>query len=204
MVNHSYKKVIYEQIAVDNAVLSKFASPLAFIFQELCIFEINNYVMRTKELRIFVYEYTTVWDLPDADQQLVLAARDAAQKAFAPYSGFFVGAALLLENGIIISGNNQENAAFPTGMCAERVALFYAHANHPEVAVKALAVTASNKNGIVNGPVAPCGSCRQALIESEVRFKAPIRIILDGKKKIQVFDDIGQLLPFAFKPESLD
>lgn len=160
--------------------------------------------MRTKELRIFVYEYSSVWDLPEADQQLVLAAREAAQGAFAPYSGFFVGAALRLSDGKIIIGNNQENAAFPTGLCAERVALFYAHASNPDKAVKALAVTAANKNGLIEGPVSPCGSCRQALIESEVRYGEPIRIILDGKKKIQVFEDVGTLLPFAFKPESLD
>ena len=160
--------------------------------------------MRTKELRIFVYEYDTLVDLPKADQQLLLEAREASAHAFAPYSGFFVGAAVRLASGNIIRGNNQENAAFPTGLCAERVALFYAHASHPEIAVKALAVTASNKNGLVEGPVAPCGSCRQALIESEVRFKTPIRIILDGKRKIQVFENVGNLLPFAFKPESLD
>ncbi|HZH72806.1 MAG TPA: cytidine deaminase [Mariniphaga sp.] len=160
--------------------------------------------MRTKELRIFVYEYDTVADLPKADQQLLLDAREASQHAFAPYSGFYVGAAVMLSNGLIIKGNNQENAAFPTGLCAERVALFYAHAGYPDVAVKALAVTASNTNGLVDGPVAPCGSCRQALIESEVRFKTPIRVILDGKRKIQVFENVGNLLPFAFKPESLD
>jgi cytidine deaminase len=160
--------------------------------------------MRTKELRIIVYEYDTLWDLPETDQQLVLAAREAAQNAFAPYSGFFVGAALRLADGTIIRGNNQENAAFPSGLCAERVALFYAHANYPGSAVKALAVTASNKNGIIEGPVSPCGACRQVMIESEVRFNQPIRIILDGRKKIQVFEDIGSLLPFAFKPESLD
>ncbi len=160
--------------------------------------------MRTKELRIFVYEYNSVWDLPEADQLLIHKAREASKKAFAPYSGFYVGAAVKLEDGTIICGNNQENAAFPTGLCAERVALFYAHATFPDIAVKAMAVTAVNKNGIVDGPVAPCGSCRQALIESEVRFKLPIRIILDGKKKIQVFENTGNLLPFAFKPESLD
>lgn len=160
--------------------------------------------MRTKELRIFVYEYNSVVDLPEPDQELVYAAREAAQHAFAPYSGFFVGAALRLANDTIVSGNNQENAAFPTGLCAERVALFYAHASHPDLAVKSLAVTASNRGGLVDGPVAPCGSCRQALVESEVRFKTPIRIILDGKQKIQVFENIGHLLPFAFKPESLD
>lgn len=160
--------------------------------------------MRTKELRIFVYEYNTVWDLPEADQQLVMAAREAAKDAYAPYSGFSVGAALRLADGKIVSGNNQENAAFPTGLCAERVALFYAHATYPGLSVKAIAVTASNKSGLVDGPVSPCGSCRQALIESEVRYGEPIRIILDGKKKIQVFEDTGNLLPFAFKPESLD
>lgn len=160
--------------------------------------------MRTKELRIFVYEYTSLPDLPEADQKLILAAREAAKRAYAPYSKFYVGAALLLNNGEIVSGNNQENAAFPTGLCAERVALFSAHANFPETAVKTLAVTAYNSNGLVEGPVKPCGSCRQAMVETEVRFKQPMRIILDGKKKIQVFEGVDNLLPFAFKPESLD
>jgi cytidine deaminase len=160
--------------------------------------------MRTKELRIFVYEYTSLPDLPKADQKLILAAREAAKRAYAPYSKFYVGAALLLNNGEIVSGNNQENAAFPTGLCAERVALFSAHANFPETAVKTLAVTAYNSNGLVEGPVKPCGSCRQAMVETEVRFKQPMRIILDGKKKIQVFEGVDNLLPFAFKPESLD
>jgi cytidine deaminase len=160
--------------------------------------------MRTKELRILVYEYDSIWDLPEADQQLVFTAREAAKDAFAPYSGFFVGAALLLKNGKVITGNNQENAAFPISLCAERVALFYAHAIHPGIAVKAIAVTATNANGLINEPVKPCGSCRQALVESEVRFKSPVRIILDGNKKVQVFEGIDNLLPFAFKPESLD
>jgi cytidine deaminase len=160
--------------------------------------------MRTKELRIFVYEYNTVWDLPEADQQLVFTAREAAKNAYAPYSGFSVGAALLLSNGKVITGNNQENAAYPTSLCAERVALFYAHATFPGVAVKAIAVTASTANGLINDPVKPCGSCRQALVETEVRFKSPVRIILDGNKKVQVFEGIDNLLPFAFKPESLD
>jgi cytidine deaminase len=160
--------------------------------------------MRTKELRIFVYEYQTVWELPAADQKLVLAAREAAKHAYAPYSGFHVGAALLLANGEIVTGNNQENAAYPVGLCAERVALFHAHSNYPAEAVKVLAVTAFNKHGIINEPVKPCGSCRQALVETEVRYKEPMRIILDGNDKVQVFEGIGNLLPFAFRPESLD
>jgi cytidine deaminase len=160
--------------------------------------------MRTKEVRIFVYEYYGVSELPEEDQELVNAAREAAKSAYAPYSGFWVGAALKLNNGTIIKGNNQENAAFPTGLCAERVALFYANATYPDASVKTIAVTAATKEGIVDGPVRPCGSCRQALAEAEVRFNQPIKVILDGKEKIQVFEGVDSLLPFAFKPESLD
>ncbi|SHF74009.1 cytidine deaminase [Mariniphaga anaerophila] len=160
--------------------------------------------MRTKELRIFVYEYSSVSELPEADQKLVLAAREASDRAYAPYSRFNVGAALLLENGEVVTGNNQENAAFPSGLCAERVALFYAQATFPDVAVKAIAVTAYGDRGLVDDSVKPCGSCRQSMVETEIRQKHSIRIILDGKKKIQIFDGIDNLLPFAFKPESLD
>jgi cytidine deaminase len=160
--------------------------------------------MRTKELRILVYEYETIQELPGDDQELVLAAREAARNAYAPYSKFHVGAAVLLENGKIITGSNQENSAFTDGLCAERVALFYANANFSDVAVKAIAITAENINGLVAEPVKPCGSCRQVMVETESRFKKSIRIILDGKKSIQVFDGIQNLLPFAFKPDSLD
>ncbi len=160
--------------------------------------------MQTNELRILVFEYDKPEDLPEADQRLILAAREASKNAYAPYSRFHVGAAIALANDEIITGNNQENAASPIGLCAERVALFYANANNPEIAVRAIAVTASGSNGLVEQPVRPCGSCRQALMETEVRFRQPIRIILDGKQKIQVFEGVESLLPFAFKPESLD
>jgi cytidine deaminase len=160
--------------------------------------------MQTKTLRIFVYEYNAVEELPGEDQQLVFAAREAAGKAYAPYSAFYVGAGLLLANNEIFRGNNQENASFPNGLCAERVALFYANATYPDVPVKAVAVTAANSRGLIDGPVMPCGSCRQALFEAQHRFGKSIRIILDGKKKIQVFEGIENLLPFAFRPESLD
>ena len=158
--------------------------------------------MRTRELKIFVYEYASIQDLPEADRQLVISARRVAQSAYAPYSRFQVGAALLLANGEIICGNNQENAAFTTGLCAERVALFYAHARYPDVAVKTLAITALKNHDLVKEPVKPCGSCRQAMIESEFRFEHPIRIILDGKNQIEVFEGIKNLLPYAFKPGS--
>lgn len=160
--------------------------------------------MKTKEFRIFVYEYNTVEELPNEDQELIFAAREIAKMAYAPYSKFRVGAALKLENNEIIRGNNQENAAFSTGICAERVALYYANAAYPHTEVKAMAVTAFKNNGPIKFPVKPCGSCRQALCETEVRFGKPIRIVLVGEQKIQVFEGIRNLLPFAFKPESLD
>jgi cytidine deaminase len=160
--------------------------------------------MRKNELRIIHLEFDDLTELDVADQELVLAARQASKNAYAPYSNFYVGAALQLENGEVVTGNNQENSAFTSGLCAERVALFHANANFPDIAVKTLAVTAENNAGLVPDPVKPCGSCRQAIVEAEVRFQKPVRIILDGKNKIQVFEGIDNLLPYAFKPDSLD
>ena len=160
--------------------------------------------MRIKELKILVQEFDRSEELPDSDQKLLEAARKASENAYAPYSHFNVGAAVLLENGEIIAGNNQENADFTDGLCAERVALFYAHATYPGEGVKAIAVTAKNKNGFLAEPAQPCGSCRQVLVETEFRFKNPIRIILDGKNSIQVLNGAESLLPLAFKPVALD
>ena len=160
--------------------------------------------MRTKELLIFVKEYDAVVELPDSDRDLILAAREASVNAYAPYSNFHVGAALLLENGKVITGNNQENADYTDGICAERVAMFYASSNFPDVPIVAMAVTAKNSKGIYVDFAKPCGSCRQAFIEYEARFKNKIRLILDGNKKIHVFEGADNLLPFAFKPDSLD
>ena len=160
--------------------------------------------MLTKEIRIIVYEYSTIYELPEDDQKLVLLARKAASKAYAPYSNFLVGCSLQLNNKEIISANNQENIAFPSGQCAERVAIFYANANYPDIPVQAIAVSAANRKGIVEIPVKPCGACRQAIAEVESRYKQPVRIILDGSKKIQVFGGVENLLPFTFKPELPD
>ena len=160
--------------------------------------------MRKKGLKIFVYEYDNVLELPEADKQLVLAARAASEHAYAPYSKFYVGAAVLLENGEVVKGNNQENVDFTDGLCAERVALFYANANFPDVKVEAIAVTAKNRDGLVKDPAMPCGSCRQAFIETQTRYNHPIRLILDGAKKIMVVENAEYLLPFAFKPASQD
>ncbi len=160
--------------------------------------------MRRKELRIMVCEYDAVVELPEADQKLVLAAREVCKNAYAPYSKFYVGAALLLENGEIITGSNQENADFTDGLCAERVAMFFANSTYPDVAVKAIAITAKNSNGLVEFPAQPCGSCRQVMVETESRYKKHMRIILDGRKYIQVLDGADNLLPLAFKPGALE
>lgn len=159
--------------------------------------------MHRKVYQIFTEEYEKLSDLSPDDQQLILKARESSENAYAPYSKFCVGAAVMLENGEIIKGNNQENADFTDGLCAERVALFYAHAIFPDVAVEALAVTAKNQNGLIPGPAQPCGSCRQVLVESESRFNHPIRLILDGAEKIMVLNGADNLLPFAFKPDQL-
>lgn len=159
--------------------------------------------MRKKVLQIFVYEYDTVLELPESDRELIFAAREASKNAYAPYSNFHVGAALRLENGLLIKGNNQENADFTDGLCAERVALFYANANYPNLKVEAMAVTAKNIDGLVKEPAQPCGSCRQAIVEAETRFNHPIRLIMDGAKKIMIVENAESLLPFAFKPDAL-
>lgn len=159
-------------------------------------------LMNVKEIKIRVSEYDDITDLGEVFKNLLTKAREVAKKAYAPYSGFYVGAAVLLENGRVVTGNNQENAAYPSGLCAERVALFYANANYPKQKVLAIAVTATNKTGTIYETVSPCGSCRQVLLETEVRFENQITIILDGNK-IQVLEGIDNLLPLGFRPNSL-
>jgi len=159
--------------------------------------------MQTKDFRIVVNEYNSINELPEADTKLVYAAREASKNAYSPYSKFNVGAAVLLQNGEIISGNNQENSVYPNGLCAERVALFYANSKFPDSKVLAIAVSAENFNGIVTEPISPCGSCRQALMETEVRFQQKIRVILDSQQKILVFVGVDNLLPFAFNLHKL-
>lgn len=159
--------------------------------------------MKTTEIRIVVHEFENIDELPEEDRNLLFEARRITRMAYAPYSGFFVGAAVLLEKGLIVTGNNQENSAYPSGLCAERVALFYANANYPESEVKAIAISAAKNGVLVNDPVKPCGSCRQALAETEVRFKTPIRIILDGQDSILVLNGVESLLPLSFSKKDL-
>jgi cytidine deaminase len=145
----------------------------------------------------------TFGELPEIFQQLILKAQEQTQKAYAPYSNFAVGAAVLLENGEVFAGSNQENAAYPSGLCAERVALFYANAQYPEVPVKALAVAAKANGDFAATPVSPCGACRQVMLETETRFAQPITLLLHGKEQTYVFDSVTTLLPLSFTETNL-
>lgn len=159
--------------------------------------------MKRKEITISYLEYNNVYELDVDDQTLVHAAIEAAQQAYAPYSEFNVGAALLLKNGQIVKGSNQENAAYPSGLCAERVALFWAGANYPNEAIQSMAVVAMNKGQMVDEVTAPCGACRQVISESQHRAGASFSIILAGKNKIVKLLDGNDLLPLSFGPSDL-
>ena len=138
-------------------------------------------------------------ELTAEEQHLLSLAIEATSRSYAPYSYFHVGAAVRLENGEEVIGSNQENAAYPSGLCAERTALFAAGTLHPDVPVTMLAIAARGTDGeLLNEPCSPCGSCRQVIIESEKRAGRPIRILLYGRRCVYVIDGIGQLMPLMF------
>jgi cytidine deaminase len=159
--------------------------------------------MKHRAYTVRLMEYDGPDELPEEQQKLVQSAMEAARSAYAPYSGYYVGAAVLLNNGKTIAGNNQENAAYPSGLCAERVAIFYAGAHYPDVPVKSIAIAAIREGSFQEEPVAPCGGCRQVLYEKETQGKVPMEVILYGSKKIQVIKQVADLLPLPFKLESL-
>lgn len=136
-------------------------------------------------------------ELPDELKELARLSLLAARNAYAPYSKFQVGAAVWLENGMIITGNNQENVAYPSGLCAERVALFYAGAQYPDVAVCAIAISAQTEGEQVE-LITPCGACRQVLLETETRHKHPMKVILCGRAQICIAESAASLLPLSF------
>ncbi|WP_299675051.1 cytidine deaminase [uncultured Tenacibaculum sp.] len=143
--------------------------------------------------------YDDISELNKEDQKLMEEAKIAKSKSYAPYSEFNVGAALLLENGVIIHGNNQESAAYPSGMCAERVAVWKAGSEYPNMKIKKLAIVASSKNSTVDKPVGPCGACRQTLLEYEINQKAPFEVIFMGEVgKVVKTKSLVSLLPFSF------
>ena len=146
------------------------------------------------------YEQFTSWkDLNAADQSLIDSARMIMKDAYAPYSKFAVGAAALLSNGEVIKGSNQENIAYPSGLCAERVALFYAGANFPNETVETLAIVAEGDLVPVETILSPCGGCRQVMVETESRQKKAYRVILVSQNgEVVVFKSATDLLPLAF------
>lgn len=137
-------------------------------------------------------------ELSEDYQKLIAMAKTQTQKAYAPYSHFQVGAAVLLADGQVIGGNNQENIAYPSGQCAERIALFYANSQHPTTAVKAIAIAGFAKGSFLEKAISPCGACRQVLIETENRFKHDIEILLYGEKEVLVLKNASDLLPLSF------
>lgn len=138
-------------------------------------------------------------ELSQAEQHLIEQAIEATNRSYAPYSKFSVGACLLLNNGVEVIGCNQENAAYPVGLCAERSAIFAAGAQYPDVPVRMIAIAARTPDGeLQDEPVSPCGSCRQVLIETETRFSQEVRILLYGRNRIYVIDGIKQLMPLSF------
>jgi len=144
------------------------------------------------------YTLCSLEELSEADRQLVMSAQKATERSYAPYSRFCVGAAARLDDGTVVTGSNQENAAFPSGLCAERTTLFYAGAQYPDRAVVALAIAAADSNGLTAIPTPPCGACRQVMLETENRSGRPMRILLYGTEGIYVIEGVAQILPLIF------
>ena len=143
-------------------------------------------------------------ELSKDDLMLVNAAKEATSGSWSPYSGFKVGAALLLDDGTVVTGSNQENAAYPSGLCAERTALFAAGHSYPGKAVIALAIAARNDKGFTAQPITPCGACRQVLSETEQRGGKPIRYILYGTEGTMIIEGgTDAMLPFCFGAGSM-
>ena len=143
--------------------------------------------------------YDSLDEMEPRDADLLRMAHEATTHSYAPYSKFHVGAAVRMANGEVVTGNNIENAAYPSGLCAERVALFAAQAKFPDVPVEALAVVAHSEAKTIDEPVAPCGACRQVMVEVEQVSKQPLRVLSQGETgPVMVFDGVESLMPFVF------
>ena len=154
--------------------------------------------MTEKEIKIDFKEYKSIDELEKEDKELAQAAISAMQGSYAPYSHFNVGAAVRIENGDIVKGANQENAAYPSGLCAERTVLFYAGANYPDVAADTLAIAGSDRGVLCESPASPCGACRQVMAETQKRHGQPLKTIWVGSKRIRKFHSVDDILPFIF------
>lgn len=153
--------------------------------------------MQLKEIKIY-YRSAEINDFDEQMHRLIEKAKQQTELSYAPYSNFSVGAAVLLEDGTVVCGNNQENIAYPSGLCAERTAMFYTNSQYPDIKPIAIAVAARNGKDFLENPICPCGACRQSLLETELRYKSPIKTILYGTKNIYVINSIADMLPFAF------
>jgi len=159
--------------------------------------------MKEREVKFFYKEYLNVDELPEADRILIEEAVVAASGAYAPYSHFMVGAAILLDDGTVVRGANVENAAFPSGSCAEKTALSFSVSNYPARRPVAIAISALSGDILTREPVPPCGNCRQMLVEEEQRHGEPIKVILAGSEKIIVTDSAESLMPLRFTKSNL-
>ncbi len=160
--------------------------------------------MKEVKIESTLYIYDTLDELPNDVVSLMNKAIEARERAYAPYSNFHVGAALLLDNSKIITGNNQENASYPSGLCAERTAIFYAGSKYPNAKVLRMAISAGSKNSQTTSPIPPCGSCRQAIAEYEIKQETPIEIYFMGEiGKIAKSNSLANLLPLVFDKKVL-
>lgn len=159
--------------------------------------------MKTLDIHVPVTVYQ-MHELPQQLSELIQQAKAATQHSYSPYSHFAVGAAVLLEDGQIFSGANQENAAYPSGLCAERTTLFYANARCPKTPVVALAIAGFSNGCFTPSPVSPCGACRQVMLETEDRFNHNIQVLLYGEREIYLFQSAKDLLPYSFVSDNLN
>ena len=159
--------------------------------------------MKEVKIETTLHVYSDIRELPKSIQNLMNQAIKARENAYAPYSSFNVGAAILLDNNEVITGSNQENASYPSGLCAERTAIYYAGAKYPNAKVLKLAITASSQNKVTDKPIPPCGACRQAIAEYEIRQQQPIEIYFMGVKgEVIKSDSLANLLPLIFENSS--
>jgi cytidine deaminase len=154
--------------------------------------------MADKKYIINYEEFTSASQMTPEDQEMVAAAIQAQKGSYSPYSKFQVGAALKLENGLVLKGANQENAAYPSGLCAERTVMFFAGANYPDIPFDTLAIAGADHGVLCESPASPCGSCRQVMAEYQKKHKKPFNIILVGSKRIRKFHCVDDVLPFIF------
>jgi cytidine deaminase len=160
-------------------------------------------MMRINNISFSYNEFETPEELNPEDRELIFAARESAISAYAPYSKFRVGAAVRLESGTIVKGSNVENAAFPSGICAERNALSNSVSNHTADKPVSIAIAAMTEDGLTEEPVPPCGNCRQVIAEEEARTGNRIKIILSGKYRTLIIDSVSNLLPLQFNQKVL-